>query len=53
MNVPLLYFEGTGKSPQRLGLAHPSICPYGALTKDDALVLTSIQNEREWVKFLR
>lgn len=52
MNVPLLYFEGTGKSPQRLGLAHPSICPYGAFaTKDAALVLISIQNEREWATF--
>jgi crotonobetainyl-CoA:carnitine CoA-transferase CaiB-like acyl-CoA transferase len=52
MNVPLLYFEGTGKSPQRMGLAHPSICPYGAFaTKDGALVLISIQNEREWVAF--
>jgi itaconate CoA-transferase len=52
MNVPLLYFEGTGKTPQRLGLAHPSICPYGAFaTNDGALVLISIQNEREWVTF--
>ena len=52
MNVPLLYFEGTGKSPQRLGLAHPSICPYGAFaTSDGALVLISIQNEREWATF--
>ncbi|WP_428484302.1 CaiB/BaiF CoA transferase family protein [Rhodopila sp.] len=52
MNVPLLYYEGTGKSPQRLGLAHPSICPYGAFaTRDHALVLISIQNEREWATF--
>jgi crotonobetainyl-CoA:carnitine CoA-transferase CaiB-like acyl-CoA transferase len=52
MNVPLLYFEGTGKAPARMGLAHPSICPYGAFaTKDGALVLISIQNEREWVTF--
>ena len=52
MNVPLLYFEGTGKQPARLGLAHPSICPYGAFeTSDGALVLISIQNEREWAKF--
>jgi itaconate CoA-transferase len=52
MTVPLLYFEGTGKAPQRLGLAHPSICPYGAFaTKDGALVLISIQNEREWTTF--
>ena len=27
MNVPLLFYEGTGKAPERLGLAHPSICP--------------------------
>src|SRR4051812_19280800 len=52
MNVPLLYFEGTGQAPQRLGLAHPSICPYGAFaTRDGALVLISIQNEREWAAF--
>ncbi len=52
MNVPLLYYEGTGHAPARLGLAHPSICPYGAFgTKDNALVLISIQNEREWVEF--
>jgi itaconate CoA-transferase len=52
MNVPLLYYEGTGQAPARLGLAHPSICPYGAFeTKDHALVLISIQNEREWAEF--
>ena len=52
MNVPLLYFEGTGQTPARMGLAHPSICPYGAFaTKDGALVLISIQNEREWAMF--
>jgi itaconate CoA-transferase len=52
MNVPLLFFEGTGRAPERLGLAHPSICPYGAFTTaDGALVLISIQNEREWVDF--
>ena len=49
MNVPLLYFEGTGRAPARVGLAHPSICPYGAFAcADGALVLISIQNEREW-----
>jgi crotonobetainyl-CoA:carnitine CoA-transferase CaiB-like acyl-CoA transferase len=52
MNVPLLYYEGTGRAPERLGLAHPSICPYGAFaTQDGSLVLISIQNEREWVDF--
>lgn len=52
MNVPLLYFEGTRRMPQRMGLAHPSICPYGAFaTADGTLVLISIQNEREWAAF--
>ena len=52
MNVPLLFFEGTGKAPERVGLAHPSICPYGAFpTKDGSQVLVAIQNEREWADF--
>ena len=52
MNVPLLFFEGTGKAPQRVGLAHPSICPYGAFaTRDGSLVLIAIQNEREFADF--
>jgi itaconate CoA-transferase len=54
MNVPLLYFEGTGRAPERMGLAHPSISPYGAFaTSDGSLVLISIQNEREWMNFCR
>ena len=51
MNVPFLYHEGTGQAPKRVGLAHPSIAPYGAFpTKDNSLVLLSIQNEREWAR---
>jgi itaconate CoA-transferase len=54
MNVPLLYWEGTGKSSERVGLAHPTICPYGAFaTKDCKLVLISIQNEREFAAFCK
>jgi itaconate CoA-transferase len=52
MNVPLLFYEGTGRAPARVGLKHPSVCPYGAFgTADGALVLISIQNEREWAEF--
>jgi len=52
MNVPLLCFEGSGRAPERMGLAHPSICPYGAFaTADGTEVLISIQNEREWRSF--
>ncbi len=52
MTVPLLYTEGTGKAPERLGLSHPTVCPYGAFAlADGALVLISVQNEREWAQF--
>ncbi len=52
MNVPLMYYEGTGRAPERMALAHPSICPYGAFsTSDGSLVLISIQNEREFASF--
>ena len=49
MTVPLLHFEHTGVPPQRVGLKHPSIAPYGAYaTADGKQVVISIQNEREW-----
>ncbi|KPQ05670.1 MAG: putative acyl-CoA transferases/carnitine dehydratase [Rhodobacteraceae bacterium HLUCCA12] len=52
MNVPLLYWEGTGNTPRRAGLAHPSLAPYGAFeTADGVAVVISIQNEREWARF--
>ena len=48
MTVPLLQHEG-GQSPRRLGLAHPSIAPYGVFrTRDGADILISIQSDREW-----
>jgi formyl-CoA transferase len=48
MTVPLLQHEG-GKPPQRLGLAHPSISPYGVFKTADGIdILISIQNDREW-----
>ena len=52
MNVPLLQFESGARAPERMGLAHPTICPYGAFTAmDGTQVLISIQNEREWANF--
>ena len=52
MTVPLLTWEATGRAPPRVGLGHPSICPYGAFeTADGGAVLISIQNEREWASF--
>jgi len=48
MTVPLLQHEG-GQSPKRIGLAHPTIAPYGVFqSRDGADILISIQNDREW-----
>jgi itaconate CoA-transferase len=50
LTVPLLNAED-GKQPQRMGLAHPSIAPYGVFrSKDGKDILISIQSEREWKK---
>ena len=52
MTVPLLYTEASGAEPARMGLAHPTVCPYGAFPlRDGTLVLISVQNEREWAQF--
>ncbi|SFM30555.1 CaiB/BaiF CoA transferase family protein [Methylobacterium pseudosasicola] len=49
--VPLLHQEG-GRAPKRVGLAHPSIAPYGVFaTRDGKPMLISIQSDREWLKF--
>ncbi|TCM46506.1 crotonobetainyl-CoA:carnitine CoA-transferase CaiB-like acyl-CoA transferase [Rhizobium sp. PP-F2F-G48] len=51
LTVPLLHQEG-GKAPKRLGLAHPSIAPYGVFTAKDGMdVLIAIQSDREWARF--
>lgn len=51
MTVPLLHQDYGGKAPQRVGLNHPSIAPYGAFAlKDGHAVVISIQNEREWLR---
>jgi formyl-CoA transferase len=48
MTVPLLNEEG-GNPFKRIGLAHPTIAPYGVFkSRDGADILISIQNDREW-----
>jgi len=48
MTIPLLNQEW-GKPFQRIGLAHPTIVPYGVFkARDGADILIAIQNDREW-----
>src|SRR3981189_2290499 len=50
LSVPLLNAEA-GNPPQRMGLAHPSIAPYGVFrSRDGKDILISLQSEREWKK---
>lgn len=52
MSVPYLQARYGGKAPERVGLKHPTIAPYGAFTCADGRdIVISIQNEREWVEF--
>ena len=54
MTVPLLQHDYTGTGPERVGLAHPAIAPYGGfVTSDGATLVISVQNDREWASFAR
>ena len=54
MSVPYLQARYGGKAPERVGLKHPTIAPYGAFTCADGRdIVISIQNEREWAAFCR
>lgn len=48
MTVPLLHQIYGGAAPERVGLNHPSIAPYGVYGCADGELVISIQNEREW-----
>jgi itaconate CoA-transferase len=48
MAVPFMQQEA-GKPPQRVGLTHAAIAPYGAFpTRDGGAILIGVQNDREW-----
>ncbi len=51
MNVPYLTRRYGGREPRRIGLAHPTIAPYGVFQAQDGDVVIAIQNEREWKVF--
>ena len=54
MAVPYLQARYGAGAPERVGLKHPSIAPYGAFTCSDGReVVLSIQNEREWSSFCK
>ena len=54
MTVPLLHQDYSGRAPERLGINHATIAPYGAyLARDGKRLVIAVQNEREWESFCR
>ena len=54
MSVPYLQARYGAGAPERVGLRHPSIAPYGGfMCSDGRDIVLSIQNEREWLGFCR
>ncbi len=47
------YYFATGKEPQRLGSAHPSIVPYQAFRCKDKDIVLAIGNDHQWQNFCR
>src|SRR3989441_9569927 len=45
------YYFATGKEPERLGSAHPSIVPYQAFRCKDRDLVLAIGNDRQWASF--
>jgi formyl-CoA transferase/CoA:oxalate CoA-transferase len=45
------YYFATGKEPQRLGSAHPSIVPYQAFRCKDKDIVLAIGNNQQWTNF--
>jgi itaconate CoA-transferase len=48
---PIYTWLGTGRAPERAGVRHNMIVPYGAYSCADGIVYFSVQNEREWRRF--
>lgn len=54
MSVPYLQARYGGRAPDRVGLKHSTIAPYGGFTcADGREIVIAIQNEREWADFCR
>ncbi len=51
MNAPYIAARNGGPFAQRVGLAHPSIAPYGGFAVADGDIVIAVQNDREWIAF--
>lgn len=47
------YYFATGKNPERLGSAHPSIVPYQAFKASDGDFIVAVANDSQWKSLCR
>ena len=48
MGAPAYYAGYGGRAPERMGIEHATIAPYGPFAVADGTVLLAVQNDREW-----
>lgn len=54
MSVPYLTYKYGKIQPKRMGIAHPTVCPYGAFPcADGSIVVFSVQNDHEFISFAK
>ena len=51
VHPPLYVWQGTGRTPPRMGARHNMIVPYGVYPCADGALTFAVQNEREWSRF--
>lgn len=44
-------YTATGRTPERWGAQHPSVCPYGGFETSDGYLITGVINDRSWLQF--
>ena len=47
------YYFATGKEPEKMGSAHPSIVPYQAFKCKDEYLVLAIGNDKQWKNFCK
>ena len=47
------YYFATGKEPEKMGSAHPSIVPYQAFNCKDKYLVLAIGNDQQWKNFCK
>lgn len=53
MGSPMYYTAYGGSPPERTGMAHATIAPYGPFYTSDGVVMIAVQNDREWQMFCK